>query len=93
MPLLARLSHQPLTAQHIHPCPHCSYRATTKNSLVRHIRSHTGERPYGCPHCDYRAIQKSDIDKHARRIHKELYPPAQISTEPYIQIPENEYYQ
>ena len=54
-------------------CKHCFYRSTTKNSLLRHIRKHTGERPYKCSFCNYAAIQSSDVQKHIRRRHMEKY--------------------
>ena len=53
-------------------CKQCHHRATTKDSLLRHIRKHTGERPYKCSFCDYAAIQNSDVIKHVRRKHKEF---------------------
>ncbi|XP_076059145.1 uncharacterized protein LOC143035883 isoform X28 [Oratosquilla oratoria] len=62
-----------------HPCPHCPYAATTKDSLARHIRKHTGERPFKCPNCPYAAIQKSDVYKHVRRRHQ---PPLQQQQQP-----------
>ncbi|XP_045105162.1 longitudinals lacking protein, isoforms H/M/V-like isoform X8 [Portunus trituberculatus] len=62
------------TADRPHLCPICPYRATTRDSLARHIRTHTGERPFKCSFCPYRAIQKSDVDKHIRRRHKDSIP-------------------
>ncbi|XP_045598512.1 longitudinals lacking protein, isoforms H/M/V isoform X3 [Procambarus clarkii] len=61
----------PVTSDRPHLCPLCPYRATTRDSLARHIRTHTGERPFKCSYCPYRAIQKSDVDKHIRRRHKD----------------------
>lgn len=45
-------------------CPVCQKPFMRKSSLVRHEKTHTGERPYGCPHCEKRFIQKSDLNRH-----------------------------
>lgn len=49
--------------------PNCGYESGRSDSLVRHIRSHTGERPYVCPHegCQYATIQRSTLNKHLSR--------------------------
>ncbi|KAK8750791.1 hypothetical protein OTU49_015005 [Cherax quadricarinatus] len=52
-------------------CPYCEQKMTSKGSLVRHIRSHTGERPYKCNYCTYAALQKSDLDRHTRNRHRD----------------------
>lgn len=52
-------------------CPYCKQKMTSRGSLVRHIRSHTGERPYKCNYCAYAALQKSDLDRHTRNRHRD----------------------
>ncbi|XP_078663718.1 uncharacterized protein LOC144906899 [Branchiostoma floridae x Branchiostoma belcheri] len=48
----------------LHRCPHCNYATTWSSVLTRHLRTHTGEKPFKCPDCDYSASQKGTLDRH-----------------------------
>ncbi|KAK3877151.1 hypothetical protein Pcinc_018106 [Petrolisthes cinctipes] len=50
-------------------CPFCRRGFMYRSDLSRHVRSHTGEKPYTCPQCIYRASQKSHLTEHIKRRH------------------------
>lgn len=47
-------------------CPYCTHKASQKTDLQRHIRTHTGEKPYACKYCAFRAAQPSTLTQHER---------------------------
>ncbi|XP_050686728.1 protein bric-a-brac 2-like isoform X14 [Eriocheir sinensis] len=49
-----------------HRCPYCTYVTIKTTNLVRHIHTHTGEKPFACPHCPFRATQEDNLKRHVR---------------------------
>ena len=50
-------------------CPFCQKIMDRYFMMVRHIRIHTGEKPFACKYCNYRAAQKNDLKTHCKRKH------------------------
>ncbi|KAG7154338.1 Zinc finger protein 271-like 2 [Homarus americanus] len=52
---------------HLHRCQFCTYSSPSRGDLKKHVRIHTGEKPYACPHCSYRCSDSSALSKHCVR--------------------------
>ena len=48
-----------------HVCQYCSKVLETKYKLERHVRTHTGERPFHCLQCPAKFNQKSSLKTHS----------------------------
>ncbi|XP_028255156.1 zinc finger and BTB domain-containing protein 8B isoform X2 [Parambassis ranga] len=57
----------------LHKCPFCPYTAKQKGIMKRHIRSHTGERPFPCPMCGKRFTRQEHLRSHALSVHRHYW--------------------
>ncbi|RVE66400.1 hypothetical protein OJAV_G00106860 [Oryzias javanicus] len=58
----------------LHKCPFCPYTAKQKGIMKRHIRCHTGERPFPCPMCGKRFTRQEHLRTHALTVHRHYWP-------------------
>uniref|UniRef100_A0A8C4R0R6 C2H2-type domain-containing protein n=1 Tax=Eptatretus burgeri TaxID=7764 RepID=A0A8C4R0R6_EPTBU len=53
-----------------HLCQHCGKGFRHPSELRKHVRSHSGERPYACDLCTYRSAQAYNLQMHIRARHR-----------------------
>lgn len=53
-------------------CHFCNKFFDFRSHLNRHLKTHTGERPFPCPFCSYRSKRKDHLNSHLRLWHRTL---------------------
>lgn len=56
----------------VFPCSQCDYVSKDKSTLTRHMRKHTGEKPYMCITCLRKFTTETNAKRHIRNKHKIL---------------------
>ncbi|KZT57634.1 hypothetical protein CALCODRAFT_271990 [Calocera cornea HHB12733] len=52
-----------------HPCPVCKATFTRPQHVARHMRSHTGDRPYKCQQCGDQFARSDLLSRHVNKCH------------------------
>ena len=50
-------------------CNFCRKTFLKEYPMIRHVRSHTGEKPFACFYCTFCCSQKSDLFRHCKHQH------------------------
>ncbi|KAI6035729.1 hypothetical protein EDC04DRAFT_2704655 [Pisolithus marmoratus] len=58
-----------------HKCPVCQATFTRPQHVARHMRSHTGDRPYKCQHCGDQFARSDLLSRHVNKCHANEKPP------------------
>ncbi|XP_037732796.1 transcription factor Ouib [Drosophila subpulchrella] len=70
---ILRISSKPKTDDQIYTCELCGTYAASKSIFQRHMRKHTGVRPFGCKECGARFLTAAELRSH-HRVHSKEQP-------------------
>ena len=58
------------SAPEMKQCPFCAYKTKSSANLKKHLRTHTGEKPFVCSQCGRAFSQNSTLTRHKNAVHK-----------------------
>ncbi|KAF9650234.1 hypothetical protein BDM02DRAFT_1496467 [Thelephora ganbajun] len=62
-----------------HKCPVCNATFTRPQHVARHMRSHTGDRPYKCQHCGDQFARSDLLSRHVNKCHSAEKPTSALN--------------
>lgn len=55
----------------LHHCPQCKYQCGNLDNMRKHMRTHSGEKPFHCSFCPYKSAQRCNLYSHIKKNHPE----------------------
>ena len=71
--VLIILQNGPINLGGQYGCPFCEKIQNSKGDMNRHIKTHTGEKPYLCDFCNYKSNQITNLKRHMERKHDKTF--------------------
>lgn len=53
----------------VYKCPQCRYQCPNLDNMRKHMRIHTGEKPFACTLCTYKSAQRCNLYTHIKSHH------------------------
>ncbi|XP_013794926.1 uncharacterized protein LOC106478894 [Limulus polyphemus] len=67
-------------------CVVCGYKTRWISELEKHMRVHSGEKPFKCTHCNYKCKWRGDLTRHIQKYHPEKPMTLLVSKKPVLKM-------